>query len=167
MISSLCQAFCALLFLSALFFALAFFVGVPMIALKPQKFALSFTCGSILFMCSFAIMKGPKEHLMGLFAPDQRLFTSIYFVSMFMTIYCTFQFGGITGYVAVLSCSAAQLVALVWYLISFLPGGSAGLKYIIAVVSHFLKPIIVVCAKWQAVCIVKCLGWMTGLGGSS
>lgn len=34
--------FCGLLFLSALFFALAFFVGVPTIAVTPRKFALSF-----------------------------------------------------------------------------------------------------------------------------
>jgi Got1/Sft2-like family len=137
-----------------------------LIALKPQKFALSFTCGSLLFMGSFAIMKGPKEHLMSLFQADRWLFTVIYFISMFMTIYCTFHFGGITGYVLVLSSSAAQLVALVWYLISFLPGGTAGLHYIFAVVSHFLKPVIIVCARWQAICVGKCLGWLTGLQGS-
>ncbi|VEU36206.1 unnamed protein product [Pseudo-nitzschia multistriata] len=60
------KVFCALLFLSGLFFALAFFVGVPMLALKPQKFALSFTCGSITFMGSFGIMKGPYEHLISM-----------------------------------------------------------------------------------------------------
>jgi len=36
------QVFCALLLISALFFALAFAVGLPMIAMRPQKFALSF-----------------------------------------------------------------------------------------------------------------------------
>jgi len=57
------QVFTALLLLSALFFALAFGVGMPMITVRPQKFAISFTMGSILFMGSFGILKGPAEHL--------------------------------------------------------------------------------------------------------
>ena len=36
------QVFGGLLLISALFFALAFFVGLPTIGLRPQKFALSF-----------------------------------------------------------------------------------------------------------------------------
>ena len=36
------QVFGGLLLISALFFALAFFVGLPTIAMRPQKFALSF-----------------------------------------------------------------------------------------------------------------------------
>jgi Got1/Sft2-like family len=52
------KVFCGLLFLSALFFGLAFFVGLPMIAVRPQKFALSFTLGSLTFMGSFGVLKG-------------------------------------------------------------------------------------------------------------
>lgn len=36
------QVFCGLLLISALFFGLAFAVGLPTIAMRPQKFALSF-----------------------------------------------------------------------------------------------------------------------------
>ena len=43
------QVFGGLLLISALFFALAFFVGLPTIAFHPQKFALSFVSTSILF----------------------------------------------------------------------------------------------------------------------
>lgn len=138
-----------------------------MIAARPQKFALSFTFGSITFMSSFAIMKGPYEHLQSLFQPDRLLFTFIYFGSMFLTLYCTFTVGGVSGYVLVISSSAIQLVTLIWYLISFLPGGVAGLQYVGAFMVHLLKPIIIVCAKWQAICIGKCIGWMTGLSGGS
>lgn len=83
------KVFCALLFLSALFFALAFFVGVPMLAVKPQKFALSFTCGSLMFMGSFGILKGPAEHLKSMFTADRMFFTTIYMGSMFVTLYLT------------------------------------------------------------------------------
>jgi len=187
------QVFCALLFLSALFFALAFFVGLPMITLRPQKckfqitchpfkilllhshspafrfcsVALSFTMGSLTFMGSFGILKGPKEHLMSMFEAERLYFTFIYLGSMMATLYFTFSFGGASGYVLVISASAAQLVALIWYLVSFLPGGSAGLHYVGAAMGHVLKPVVVACAKLQAACISRLCSWLTSGGGSS
>jgi hypothetical protein len=61
----------------------------------------------------------------------------------------------------VMAASAVQLVCLFWYLISFLPGGAAGLQYVFAAMGHILKPALVVCAQFQAVCVAKCFGWMT------
>jgi len=160
------QVFCALLFLSAVFFGLAFGVGMPMIAVRPQKFALSFTFGSLTFMGSFGILKGPVEHLQSMFQADRLYFTFLYFGSMFLTLYATFSFGGASGYLLVMAASAAQLVALIWYLISFLPGGASGLKYIFAAMGHVLKPLIVGCARVQAMIVTKCFGMMTS-GASS
>eukprot|EP00532_Pseudo-nitzschia_australis_P003130 CAMPEP_0168186778 /NCGR_PEP_ID=MMETSP0139_2-20121125/14633_1 /TAXON_ID=44445 /ORGANISM="Pseudo-nitzschia australis, Strain 10249 10 AB" /LENGTH=180 /DNA_ID=CAMNT_0008108847 /DNA_START=105 /DNA_END=644 /DNA_ORIENTATION=- len=108
------QVFCALLFLSAIFFGLAFFVGVPMLALKPQKFALSFTCGSITFMGSFGIMKGPYEHFISMCTMERMPFTTIYLGSMMATLYLTCTKGGMKGYTLVLISSGVQLVALLW-----------------------------------------------------
>lgn len=159
--------FCALLFLSALFFALAFFIGLPMIALKPQKFAISFTMGSLMFMGSFGILKGPLEHLQSMLQPDRLYFTFIYLASMFLTLYFTFSFGGASGYLLVIGASAGQLVSLLWYLISFLPGGASGLQYVLAAMAHLLRPAIVACAKLQAVCLAKCFGWLTSSSTSS
>lgn len=159
--------FCALLFLSAVFFALAFFVGMPLIAVRPQKFALSFTFGSLTFMGSFGILKGPVEHLYSMIQADRLYFTFIYLGSMFMTLYFTFSFGGASGYVLVIAASAGQLVALLWYLISFLPGGTSGLQYVFAAMSHILKPVLVACAKLQAACLAKCFGWLTSSSSSS
>ena len=155
------QAFCALLFLSALFFALAFFVGVPVLSLRPQKFALSFTMGSITFMGSFALLKGPQEHLMSMLQPDRIWFTAFYLGSMFLTLFCTFSFRGVSGYVMVIGSSVAQLVALLWYLISFLPGGAAGLQYVFAALTHMLRPIIVGCGRAQAYCVAKCFQYFS------
>ena len=99
------KVFCALLFLSAVFFGLAFFVGVPMLAVKPQKFALSFTCGSVTFMGSFAIMKGPKDHFISMCTMQRMPFTTIYLGSMMMTLYLTCTKGGLKGYAYVLIAS--------------------------------------------------------------
>lgn len=158
---SLPQVFCALLFLSAVFFSLAFFVGVPVLAMRPQKFALSFTCGSITFMGSFAIMKGPKEHLMSMFTGDRLLFTTIYLGSMGMTLYLTCTKGGLGGYALVLIASAVQLVALLWYLVSFLPGGTMGLNLVMRAICTMLQPVIAACMRLQGMCFSACLGYFS------
>ena len=41
------------LLVSVFFFALAVFIGLPVLVLRPQKFALCFTLGSLAFMGSF------------------------------------------------------------------------------------------------------------------
>ena len=158
------QVFAGLLLIAALFFALAFLFGLPMIGVRPQKFALSFTMGSLTFMASFGILKGPMEHLKGMCAPDRVVFTSIYIASMIMTLYCTFHYGGFSGYALVLMASGIQLAALLWYLVSFLPGGTLGLQYLVAMLGHLLKPVIVVCAKCQAACCARCFSLWANRG---
>lgn len=150
--------FCALLFLSALFFFLGFSVGLPMIAIRPQKFALCFTFGSLTFMASFGILYGPKEHMASMLTTSRLPFTVIYFGSMLATLYFTFNMGGATGYLFVMGASAAQLVALLWYFISFLPGGSAGLSFVLSAMSRMVRPVIIACAKLQAMIVSRCLG---------
>ena len=100
-----------------------------------------------------------------MFQSDRIYFTTIYFGSMLMTLYCTFSHGGITGYFLVMFSSGAQLVALLWYLISFLPGGAAGLQYVLAAVGHMLKPVLVACGRLQAMCIARCVSWMASSRG--
>jgi hypothetical protein len=153
--------FCALLFLSAVFFGLAFGVGLPLIAFRPQKFALSFTFGSLIFMSSFAVLKGPMAHFKGMLEMERLPFTAIYITSMVATLYCTFSYGGATGYILVLGASGCQLVALLWYLISFLPGGSAGLHVVMSAICRVLQPAIRACGKLQAACMARCFSWMT------
>jgi len=161
------KVFCGLLFVSALFFFLAFSVGIPTLAMHPHKFALSFTMGSFTFMASFGVLKGPMEHLKSMFQLERIYFTSIYLGSMFLTIYCTFSFGGLTGYFLVIASSATQLMALLWYLISFLPGGAAGLHYLATAMGHILRPVMVACTRMQAVCIAKCVTWLASANSSS
>jgi Got1/Sft2-like family len=138
-----------------------------MIVVRPQKFALSFTFGSLTFMASFGILKGPMAHIRGMMSPDRLAFTVIYIGSMLMTIYFTFHAGGASGFILVLGSSGMQLVALLWYLISFLPGGSAGLSIVLAAMARILQPVIVGCAKLQAMIIAHCFSRWMGRGSSS
>jgi len=152
------KVFVSLLILSGVFFALAFFVGMPLITVRPQKFALSFTCGSLTFMGSFALLRGPSAHFNGMVSPDRLPFTALYIGSMIGTLYCTFTAGGINGYVSVLFMSAVQLFALLWYLVTFLPGGAQGMKILTSAILAVLKPFIVGCSKCCATMAMKVLG---------
>ena len=154
------KLFVACLFLSGLFFALGFLIGLPVLAVRPQKFALCFTFGSLTFMASFSMIKGPVAHLKSMLAPDRFAFTAVYVTSMIATLYSTFTYGGISGYFIVLSSCVAQLLALLWYLVTFLPGGSAGMAMVASVLRNLLGPIINGCAS----CFTKALASI--LGGS-
>jgi hypothetical protein len=110
-------------------------------------------------MGSFGILKGPVEHLKSMFQSDQLLFTTIYIGSMLATLHLTFSKGGVQAYVLVLTASAVQLVALVWYLISFLPGGTTGLSLVTRAICKMLQPILKGCLRVQAMCVSKCVGY--------
>lgn len=128
---------------------------MPVITFRPQKFAISFTMGSLLFMGSFAILKGPYEHLKSMCQGDI-FFTTVYFTTMFATLYFTFNTGGPKGYIMVLGASGAQLMALLYYLVSFLPGGAAGLRLLTAAMWRLLQPVFMMCARFQAICLARC-----------
>ncbi|GMI04926.1 hypothetical protein TrLO_g15143 [Triparma laevis f. longispina] len=135
------RLFICCLLLSSLFFALGFIVGLPALALRPQKFALCFTFGSLTFMTSFAMLKGPAAHIKSMFQPDRIVFTCVYLLSMLLTVFCTFSRGGVSGYFLVLGSCSIQLLALLWYLITFLPGGSAGMMMVTSGLKSILAPL--------------------------
>jgi len=152
--------FATLLFISALFFTLGFTVGLTTIYIRPQKFAICFTFGSLSFMSSFAILKGPVTHLRGMLQADRLPFTVIYLGTMFATLYFTFTEGGVSGYVTVIGCSGLQLLALLWYLVTFIPGGSAGLNVLMVGLKKILSPLLLGCAKLWGMILSKCFGRM-------
>ncbi|KAK4051475.1 protein transport protein sft2 [Microbotryomycetes sp. JL221] len=93
-------------------FMLAFFVGLPLLAIKPRKFAVAFSLGSILFMVGydiekkskitrcggvtdrvfqfqsrFAILQGPVAHIKHIFTAERLPFTGAYVGSLVGTLY--------------------------------------------------------------------------------
>jgi len=152
------RAFVALLLTSVTFFALGFGVGLPLIAVRPQKFALCFTCGSLTFMFSFAILRGPSVHLAAMMRPERRIFSAIYLFSMFATLFATLRVGGVKGYFAVLMFSGIQLLALMWYLLSSLPGGSAGIGMVTKVAAGIIRPLVSGCVSAARTCFGTIFG---------
>ncbi|CAM9156929.1 unnamed protein product [Phaeothamnion confervicola] len=155
------KLFVATLTISALFFVLAFFIGLPTLVLRPAKFALTFTCGSLCFMISFAMLKGPSTHIRSMCIIERLPFTILYLGSMLGTLYACLI---MRSYIVVIALAAAQLVSLLWYFVSFLPGGKAGIKYVLAgmlkMARYTVLPCLQNCAQGSLFCLRRAAGSM-------
>ncbi|GAA5872693.1 hypothetical protein JCM1840_004491 [Sporobolomyces johnsonii] len=107
-------------------FAVSFFIGLPLLAIKPRKFAVSFSLGSVLFMVGFAILSGPVAHAKHLFSAERLPFTAAYFGSLFLTLFFALVRH---SYFATLICGIVQCAALVFYFVSYFPGGFQTLSF--------------------------------------
>lgn len=110
--------FIILLGTSLVFFSISLF-ALPFVLIAPAKFASTWTMGSLLFISSFAFLNGYKAHLQALMSEDRRVFSGVYVCSMLMTLY----FSIIVPSWFVIVCIIMQMVALGWYIATYLPGG--------------------------------------------
>ncbi|KAF9420908.1 protein transport protein sft2 [Podila epigama] len=99
-------------------FMIAFFVGLPLLAFNPGKFATSFTFGSILIMASFALLRGPKTHFRALTSRERLPVTGAYLGSMIFTLYASL---GANSYFLTIIGTIVQVLALVYYFTSYSP----------------------------------------------
>ncbi|ETP09422.1 hypothetical protein F441_14706 [Phytophthora nicotianae CJ01A1] len=116
--------FVGMAMLGMLFFGMAS-IFLPLIMVRPSKFALSFTLGSICCMGAFAMLKGPAAYISGLLQPNRLLLTSAYFVTLGCTLYSCLILG---NYVFVVVSSVMQLMTLGSFALSAFPGGNSSLK---------------------------------------
>jgi hypothetical protein len=73
-----------------LFLAMAFFIFLPMIILAPAKFAMTFSIGSALCICSLGALKGWKNMFGHLLSKERLPFAGAYFGSLLATLYVSF-----------------------------------------------------------------------------
>ena len=143
--------------LAGLFFFLAFFVGLPVIVFRPHKFALCFTLGSVMFMSSFAQLKGPMAHLRSICSRDRIQFTAAYLGSMALTLYTALV---IRSYILVVISSSLQMMTLGYYFISYIPGGATGVKLFMYGFMKTLRTVIgpIMTLTWKCFqMLVKCV----------
>lgn len=114
------------LFLSMLFFPLAF--------IRPQKFVSLFSLGSFLTILSFIFIYGTKEYFKMLFNSSRALLSGLYFASIFIGIYFSFTD---TWMIISHICIILQFITLITFVLSFLPGGSAGINFIWSTIKSF------------------------------
>ncbi len=147
--------FIALLLLSGLMFVLAG-AFLPLVLLRPQKFCLFFSLGSILSMASFAVLRGPIEQLKHMFSLQRLPFTSTYIGSLVLTLYAAFV---MQSYLLVLLFMALQAGALGWYLLSYIPGGAPILKVLTRTTVRLLSAL---CCRGSS-----SGGWMSSSGSGA
>lgn len=102
------------------------FVLMPVLALKPRKFATLWTLGSLLFVISFGVLQGPVSYTMHLISPDRLPFTVAFFGSIFMTLYFSI---GLHSTILTLVATIIQAAAAIWYTVSYFPMGAQSLKF--------------------------------------
>lgn len=96
-------------------FMISFFT-LPLLAIKPRKFAVSFSLGSILFMFGFIVLQGPLQHLKHIFSLERLPFTISYLISLSSTLYFAI---GLHSYLGTLITGLIQVAVLIIYLVTY------------------------------------------------
>ncbi|XP_040988441.1 protein transport protein SFT2-like [Juglans microcarpa x Juglans regia] len=117
-----------LLLASGVFFVfIAFTMFLPVMVLMPQKFAICFTLGCGFIIGSFFALRGPKNQLAHMSSKERLPLTLGFISSMVATIYVSMV---LHSYILSVLFSVIQVLALLYYAISYFPGGSAGMKFL-------------------------------------
>lgn len=99
---------------------------IPVLVFKARKFALLYTLGSLFVISSFALLRGPMNHLKQLFSMKLLPFTTAYFGTTFATLYFALVVQSTLLTVVFTLCQCASIV---WYVMASIPGGETGLKF--------------------------------------
>lgn len=99
---------------------------IPFLVFKARKFAMLYTMGSLFIIASFALLWGPVNHLKHLLSPSRLPFTASYFGTMFGTLYFSLS---VQSTVLTIIFALLQVMALVWFVVSYVPGGQTGLTF--------------------------------------
>ncbi|KAJ4831104.1 hypothetical protein Tsubulata_027024 [Turnera subulata] len=109
------------------FVFIAFTMFLPVMVLVPQKFAICFTIGCAFIVGSFFALKGPRNQLAHMSSKERLPFTLGFVGTMVGTVYVSMV---LHSYILSVLFSVLQVLALSYYVLSYFPGGSAGLKFL-------------------------------------
>ncbi|KAI4113567.1 MAG: hypothetical protein LQ345_005478 [Seirophora villosa] len=97
------------------------FALFPVLSVRPRKFAILWSLGSMLFLASWAVLMGPLQYAQHLISGPRLPFTAAYFGSITLTLVFAIK---LQNTILTLLSAIVQLVALVWYLVSYFPMGA-------------------------------------------
>ncbi|CAL7947779.1 unnamed protein product [Xylocopa violacea] len=101
-------------------------IYIPVLLLKARNFALLYTLGSVFFLLSFCFLLGPLNYLKSLFMAERRCFSLSYIVTLIGTLYCALH---LQSTALTVLCAVLQLIAMLSFLLSHIPGGTKGLMF--------------------------------------
>ncbi|ODQ81798.1 hypothetical protein BABINDRAFT_31849 [Babjeviella inositovora NRRL Y-12698] len=114
---------------SAACFLLGFFL-FPVLALKPRKFGLLWSLGSLLFVVSFGALQGPVNYIQHLISKDRLPFTVIFFGSVISTIYFAVV---VKSSILTLLSGIMEVLAVIYYTMSYFPFGAQSFQWFLSV----------------------------------
>ncbi|KAK0179531.1 hypothetical protein PV327_005275 [Microctonus hyperodae] len=99
---------------------------IPVLLIRARKFALLYSLGSLFFLMSFCCLWGPMNYLKSLLNQERRCFTISYFATLAGTLYFALH---LQSTPLTVLCAVLQIIALLSFLISHIPGGTTGLMF--------------------------------------
>lgn len=87
---------------------------------QPRDFAIKYTLGNVLALCSTAFLIGPMRQVRNMTASHRWVAALIYLGAMAMTLVSVFKFENAP---LTLVCIIMQFCAMVWYVLSYIPFG--------------------------------------------
>ncbi|PSN59706.1 SFT2-domain-containing protein [Corynespora cassiicola Philippines] len=116
-----------LLLASAVMFAVCIgLMFTPVFIVRPRKFAVLWSMGSLLFLLAWAVLMGPVQYVQHLISGPRLPFSAAYLGSLALTLYFSI---GLQSTFLTLIAVIVQLVALVSFSVSYAPMGSTGLRF--------------------------------------
>jgi len=143
---------------SGVFALLAVVVGLPTILLRPSKFVICMTLATLLAATSVVVMQKPSVFISSIVTGglEKSAPVAALVVSMFFTLYVTIF---MPKYLSILFAGGIQMLSLVYYLASFIPGGTKGVLLLIratyTIVATAMKPVIYVVKSSLLTCLTK------------
>ncbi|KAL1202970.1 hypothetical protein V5N11_015222 [Cardamine amara subsp. amara] len=101
--------------------------ATSIMVLMPQKFAICFTLGCGFIIGSFFALRGPQNQLAHMTSMERLPLTLGFIATMVGTIYVSMV---LHSYILSVLFSVLQVLALIYYCISYFPGGSSGMKFL-------------------------------------
>lgn len=97
----------------------------PVLSLKPRKFALLWSLGSIFFLVSFGVLQGVKPYLLHLFLSTRIIFTVVFVTSIILTLISSLS---LKSTLLSIIFAVIQLLSAIWYTVSYFPMGKQTLN---------------------------------------
>ena len=147
-----------LLIASGVFFALTIIVGLPSILIRPTKFVVCLSIATILAAGSVILIQKPSIFLSNLISGNAANSAPVVGlgISLLFTLYVSIF---VHRYVYVLAAGGLQVASLLYYLATFIPGGTKGLSILLKaaylIVSTAMKPCIFITKKTCMACISR------------
>lgn len=101
------------------------FIFFPVLSLKPKKFSLIWSIGSVLFLVAFDILNGPTKFFKHAISLERLPFTLSFVGSIMMTL--LFSLLWKNNLLVIIAC-AIQAICSVYYTVSYFPYGRQGLR---------------------------------------